>query len=341
MSKACGIVPLEDVIVRNAESKKKFCFELYTPTENTSIKAMKRTQGQIQKGHHESYFISAKSTSEMEEWMEAISDNIFSNPYKKLIAGKLELKKNRLVDNDQRLVHFNELFDYAHLCSIAYLGKEFILQQFNSAIVEPPVKEISHFYYNNVNLRCQFIVVVGKKWDSSVTLMEDLYKRNNIVDYYSLPQNAKFIAKMYKKNLKKEIPIVLVGHSIGGSIVLLMANILEKSGFVIANITTFGQLKVLTEKQLNSFSSYSVRRVCHYKDPLINLFQNYHHTAGKILLLKGVHYCLFDDAEQQDGQSSITESKLAFNSIDIYKQSIQEKLGHSVRVDPQKRNLYY
>ena len=48
-SKACGIVPLEDIVVSESpESKKKgkFCFEL-SHEENTTMKAMKRNQGQV------------------------------------------------------------------------------------------------------------------------------------------------------------------------------------------------------------------------------------------------------------------------------------------------------
>ena len=46
-SKACGIVPLEDVTVREVEdAKRKFCFEL-SHSSDTAMKAMKRCQGQV------------------------------------------------------------------------------------------------------------------------------------------------------------------------------------------------------------------------------------------------------------------------------------------------------
>ena len=46
-SKACGIVPLEDVIVRAVDDKRKFCFEIAQSTSDSAMKAMKRHQGQV------------------------------------------------------------------------------------------------------------------------------------------------------------------------------------------------------------------------------------------------------------------------------------------------------
>jgi len=86
-SKATGIIPLEDISIRKVDGKKRFCFELYH-NETQQVKAMKIEAGKIQKGHHESYFICAASERSRDEWVEAISSNIFSDPYQVLINKK-------------------------------------------------------------------------------------------------------------------------------------------------------------------------------------------------------------------------------------------------------------
>jgi len=83
--------------IRNSESKRKYCFELYLSYSSTTIKAMKREKGQIQKGHHNNYFIAADSREEMESWMKAISENIFQGTSKQFDA----LRRNRIQRNNQ------------------------------------------------------------------------------------------------------------------------------------------------------------------------------------------------------------------------------------------------
>jgi len=103
----CGIIPLENLEVKEyREKKKKWGFVLTNP-QNEEIRAAKKTNGAMVRAHHSNYIVMAQSKLVMEEWISAINKNIHRNPFYDLIAQKralLEKKKkekpNKSVDKD-------------------------------------------------------------------------------------------------------------------------------------------------------------------------------------------------------------------------------------------------
>jgi len=104
------------------------------------VKAVKITSGQTTKGHHDSYLICATSEQEMEEWISAIENSVFSNPYQQLIeerkrkqkalesaltpvASKSKGDKNQKAKKLKKAadvkIDFEEIYDMANMCSIA------------------------------------------------------------------------------------------------------------------------------------------------------------------------------------------------------------------------------
>jgi len=77
-----GIIPLENVNVREVEDKtKQFCFEIYSTT-NDKIKACKHdSEGKvIEVGNHTVYRMSALTGEDKNEWIKKIRDCISENP---------------------------------------------------------------------------------------------------------------------------------------------------------------------------------------------------------------------------------------------------------------------
>lgn len=89
-------------MVRTIELKgHKNVFEVYSQTGE--IKSCKLENGQMIKGHHGSYCISALSKQEMESWISAIRNNIAFNPIFELIKKRLDKNgRERIVPIDQR-----------------------------------------------------------------------------------------------------------------------------------------------------------------------------------------------------------------------------------------------
>lgn len=76
-----GIIPLENVNVREVDDKtKQFCFEIYSTT-NDKIKACKHdSEGKVIEGKHTVYRMASTSGEEKNEWIKCIRDCISENP---------------------------------------------------------------------------------------------------------------------------------------------------------------------------------------------------------------------------------------------------------------------
>jgi cytohesin len=77
-----GIIPLENVNVREVDDKtKQFCFEIYSTT-NDKIKACKHdSEGKVvEVGNHAVYRMSAQTAEDKNEWIKRIRDCISENP---------------------------------------------------------------------------------------------------------------------------------------------------------------------------------------------------------------------------------------------------------------------
>ncbi|KAA8582590.1 hypothetical protein FQN60_003842 [Etheostoma spectabile] len=70
-----GIIPLENLSIKEVEDKKPNCFELFIPdNKDQVIKACKtEADGRVVEGNHTFYRISAPTTEEKEEWMNSIN----------------------------------------------------------------------------------------------------------------------------------------------------------------------------------------------------------------------------------------------------------------------------
>jgi len=344
-SKACGIVPLEDVIVREVDNgKRKFCFEL-SHSQNTAMKAMKRSAGQIQKGHHDSYLFCASSKQEMEEWMEAISLNSFDNQFKALMEMKFRKAKKHQISED--LIQFSNLLASLELCILSSQGKEAVRAKYPQAVTEPSYKNIRFTLLTFQQHRSHTIVIIGSKWNSCADLQEQSKKKSNLPEYYSLLQIAKHIRRSLQKSFQKDFKIKVVGHSIGAAVGLLVAALLHEKGVHVANVTGFGTPRTLTAEQEELFknANFPILQVYNILDPVPRLFPGFSCVGSHIVLLKGAHYCWLekptdDEIEPALSATDINENTLALHDMKIYKESIQEKIGLSVAVQFHLRSHY-
>ncbi|KAL6077642.1 Cytohesin-4 [Balamuthia mandrillaris] len=88
----CGIVPLNNLLVRKA--KKKNEFELYLPGKQ-QITACKMVGGVTVQGHHDAYVMIADSEKDMEEWISALRANIFRSPFHEMINKRKAMQQAR------------------------------------------------------------------------------------------------------------------------------------------------------------------------------------------------------------------------------------------------------
>ncbi|XP_077980682.1 cytohesin-2-like isoform X2 [Glandiceps talaboti] len=88
-----GIIPLENLLVKeidSKESRKPWCFELFSSDGKEVIKACKTdADGKVVEGRHQVYRMSAASQEEREDWIKSIQASISKDPfYDMLVARK-------------------------------------------------------------------------------------------------------------------------------------------------------------------------------------------------------------------------------------------------------------
>ncbi|XP_028395467.1 cytohesin-1-like isoform X2 [Dendronephthya gigantea] len=78
-----GIIPLENLQVREINSSKPFCFEISASEESGGmIKACKTdSEGKVVEGRHESYKISCETEKERAKWMKCIKASMVMDPF--------------------------------------------------------------------------------------------------------------------------------------------------------------------------------------------------------------------------------------------------------------------
>lgn len=83
-----GIIPLENLQLRNVEdTKKSHCFELYATDNRDVIKAAKMdADGRVVEGRHLTYRMSAGTAEEKEEWMKAVRASISRDPFYEMLS---------------------------------------------------------------------------------------------------------------------------------------------------------------------------------------------------------------------------------------------------------------
>lgn len=367
-SKACGIIPLENIEIRISDQKRKFCFELYLPNRNETIKAMKRSQGQIQKGHHNNYFIAADSKEEMESWMQAISENVFRGKSTHLIQLQSD-KINRVAlakaspdqKEQQKLpISFTQLYDYGRMCSKCYKDQAVLLKSYPNAITEQPSKGFHFFLIIDNSSKTQTVVVCSTKWTLGAEMISDLSSKNNkllLPESLGVSIAAKHIYNLTKKFLQKNFTTIVVGHSVGGCAALQLAALYRKKGQKIRHIITFGQPKDVLEKSLAHFDGLPLFRVVNENDPMLSLFPKCHTFGSMLVLLNGVHFCFFERSEaeitesESDGplsfypinsgrnsssssssSNNLSDDKIVYNTIRYYLKSLKQKKDHAISV---------
>lgn len=85
-----GIIPLENLSIREVEDKKPYCFELFIPdNKDQVIKACKtEADGRVVEGNHTFYRISAPTIEEKDEWMNSIKAAISRDPFYEVLAAR-------------------------------------------------------------------------------------------------------------------------------------------------------------------------------------------------------------------------------------------------------------
>jgi len=271
---------------------KKNIFELYS--SDGEIKSCKLENGQLVKGHHDHYLISANSEQEMKSWTEAIKTNIACNPLFEIIKKRISnsnsnnnnnIIRNSVMEKEDKVIDFQELHDACLMCSMNYKTPKSIKEAYGlqTQVLEDTARNLRSFML--VQAKLQIIVLCGTVPSSSVT-----DKPIDVFNTFGFDKAADLIDANLVKQLKKGVNIHIFGHSLGASLAVLLALHLQAEGFKVEKVITFGQPKIAKEKEKQQFKHISLTRVVDFSDSIPLLFPGYIHIGHEVVLFHEQFY---------------------------------------------------
>lgn len=125
------------------------------------------------------------------------------------------------------------------------------------------------------------VVIRGTELDSLKDILVDL---NFIPEYNSVLgighrgfiNSAVSLVPSLEKELNKDSPITLIGHSLGGALVLLCAALLRSRGFTIKEVVTFGAPRTLLWFSIKNCFKDMVITQYQYKDDVVCTLPRYY-----------------------------------------------------------------
>jgi hypothetical protein len=144
-------------------------------------------------------------------------------------------------------------------------------------------------------------------------------------------------------HLRKDYPLRLTGHSLGGAVAVILAGYFEKQGFTVDRVVTFGQPKLSTRQPPETTSAVTTR-VVHDLDvvPMIPPYtpaRPYQHFAPEVILRQGPSYVYLNqhDADRLsagDFWRNLTDFSAKEHHMDGYVANIDEKRENGAQQVP-------
>lgn len=181
------------------------------------------------------------------------------------MAGNSTENQQLTADNFSNVLKYAEFsnaayFDMDHVKSVcAQYGYKFV---YSNANLEEKVK---YYIATNHKTKTQLIVARGTTNVNNLLVnMKFMLRRDEDIQiklHSGFAAAARYVFDDIKPRLKKDYTVYTTGHSLGGAVALILAMHLERHGFKIGNIVTFGQPKVTNPSGAKSFQHLDVTRI--------------------------------------------------------------------------------
>ncbi len=241
---------------------------------------------------------------------------------------------------------FKKILYYAELSSLVYKSNNEILQKYPSAKIKEDLGlDLKVFVLTDDIKRIYTIVCRGTVSFKDAKL--DVEYKKSDENVLHIPLHIGFYKSaftIYDKirwlYLREAYKIQLAGHSLGGAIAVILAMLLVKD-YVIDNIITFGQPKLMTKVGVIKYRLLPLLRIINKCDPvpltppftLYSLFNHwpYRHGGREIKLLENESYAYLDEyLADRIFESSfwghLIEEKVSEHFIDNYIKNIKLKI---------------
>jgi ankyrin repeat protein len=289
----CGIIPLENVVVRPREEKKKVVRITLTATDGGPIKSCKLERGKLVQGHHKELSLTAETPKKNEEWVAAIKSNVASNPFYQFIVKRTqELANQKRNDILAKIVNFQEFYDFALLCHNCLTASEADVKKIygQKLILLEKKGPLKFFLLTNQSYKRHTIVLSGDLLESGVR--KKLHKEGfDVKAHFKVDSLVEEILKVLEPHLKKDFAVQLTGYSLGSIGTVYLAVKLQQKVFKVTKIVNFAQPNFMSDSEVPTMRTLAVIRIVDVSDPVFDAFVGYLHIGHQITLLPKNYYC--------------------------------------------------
>lgn len=259
-----------------------------------------------------------------------------------------------LCDQAFALPSFEQIEESAQLSNLAYASEEIKepLSAIGHTLVHQavlPGVEVSYFLTLKDDV--QFLTVRGTAnlqnamVDLDINLKQD--DALGIIAHQGFVNSAEGIIKDVAPFLDKAKSVRTTGHSLGGAAAVMLAMYLDKQGYDLGQLITFGQPKVTNVGGADAFAHLPLLRVVTPKDivplvpplsPLqIKNLDIYWHMGEEMILLEGQDYSLTEGIKSMMRATKFTsalpgEENLQAHKMQTYLSLIDSKLEQANEV---------
>ncbi|MFT4908159.1 MAG: triacylglycerol lipase [Oleispira sp.] len=251
---------------------------------------------------------------------------------------------------------FNVIKHSAQLSAISYAKPDLIGQRvprLNYALVhhaELPGSAVSYYLARSAS-GLQQLAFRGTSNLENVMVDLDLQLQMDKSLGIQLHQGFSIAAKAAYENalpyLDKTKPVQTTGHSLGGAVAVIVSMYLQRDGFQLQQVITFGQPKVTNVAGANVFASLPLLRVVTPKDivPLVpplsplqlNNIDIYWHLGKELILLADKNYAITEGFKSMLRATKFVsnvpdESNVQAHQIGTYLTVINQKLEGAQQV---------
>ncbi len=105
--------------------------------------------------------------------------------------------------------------------------------------------------------------------------------------------SSEAVYRQLKNLVNRRDPIIITGHSLGGAIAFILGMYLQKDGYPVREVVTFGQPRVFGKKGIKKYHNFRLYRVVNRDDivtripPIDPLLKRYYHVKKGVKLVSG------------------------------------------------------
>jgi len=185
-------------------------------------------------------------------------------------------------------------------------------------------------------LKSQIIVLCGSIAENVVQthLNSNNNKSIDVFSMFGFDKAADQIDVALVKYLKKDYGTQIFGHALGAALGVLFTLHLQSEGFKEEKLITFGQPKIVREKESQQYKSLPLVRIVDYRDPVPLLFPGYIHTGPEVVLFPDRYYSNM----KEHVEDSSVQTRFDENHIESYLRNLKGKQKISLAISYDERN---